>query len=79
MAKIIQISQKRFVSFKMTANQTQGSKRFVTKFLLAEKCKVCEIYRRMWHMYEETCSSQKDVYKRAKCGFVITSLSQKGN
>ena len=37
--------------------------RSVTKFLVAEKCKQCEIYRRMCDVYEDACLNQKDIYK----------------
>ena len=42
--------------FKMTANQTQSTRleqRFVIKFMVAEKCKPCEIYSRMGDVYIE--------------------------
>ena len=39
--------------------------RSVIQFLLAEKCKPCEINRRMY-MYKEACFSENKVYKWAK-------------
>ena len=44
----------------MDANQTQCSKleqRFVIKFLVAEKYKPCEIYKRMCDVNGEVCFS----------------------
>ena len=35
----------------------------VIKYLLAKKCKPCEIYRRMCDVYGEACFSKKNVYK----------------
>ena len=55
--------------FKMAANQTESSRleqRSVIKFLVAEKCKPCEIYRRMSDVYGEACFSEKNVYKWAE-------------
>ena len=40
--------------------------RSVTKFLVGEKCKPAEIYRRMSTMYGATCFSRKNVYKWVK-------------
>ena len=54
----------------MATNQTvwsrleQGS---VIKFLVAEKCKPCEIYRRMLNVYGKVCSSQKMFPNRLNC------------
>ena len=48
--------------FKIVANQRERSRyeqRSVIKFLLAEKGKPCEIYRKMCYVYEEVCFSQK--------------------
>ena len=64
----------------MAVNHTDGfrlEKRSVRKSLLAEKCKPCEIYRRMWDVNGEACLSQKDIYKWAKDEFARTSLSRK--
>ena len=67
MAKIISISQNDVLRlFKMVANQTKCSRleqRFVIKFLLAEKCKPCEIYGRKCDVYGEAYFSRKNVYK----------------
>ena len=44
----------------MVANQTELSsldQRSVFKSLVAEKCKLCEIYRRMCNVYGEACFS----------------------
>ena len=46
----------------MGTNQTKSSRfeqRSVKKFLVAEKCNPCEIYRRMCDVYREACFSQK--------------------
>ena len=46
----------------MAANETQCSRieqRSLIKFLLAEKCKPREIYRRICDVYGEACFSQK--------------------
>ena len=46
--------------FKMAAIQTVCSRQMsIIKFLLAEKCKPCDIYRRMCDVYRETCFSHK--------------------
>ena len=71
-----------FVSnfFKIVADQTEFfmlEQRSVIKFLLAEKCKLCEIYRTMYHVYGLACFSQSNVYKWVKHGFITTNLSQK--
>ena len=53
----------------MVWNQTECSKleqRSVIKFLVAEKCKPCEIYRKMCNVHGEACFNEKDVYKWAK-------------
>ena len=55
----------------------QIEQRSVIKYLLAEKCKQCEIYRRMCNVYREACFSQNFFYKSAKHGFTTTSLNQK--
>ena len=63
-------------------NRTECSwleQKSVIKFLVAEKCKPCEIYRRMCDVYRKACFSQKNVYERAKHGFAITRLSLKDN
>ena len=49
----------------------------VIKFLVAEKCIPCGIYRRMSDVYRESYFSQKDVYKWTNNGFATTSLSQR--
>ena len=46
----------------MVTNQTDSSRleqRSVIKFLVAEKCKPCKIYWRMYDIYEEACFSTK--------------------
>ena len=45
----------------MTENQTMPTleQRSVIKFLVAEKSKLCEIYKRMGDAYREACFSQK--------------------
>ena len=47
------------------------------QFLMAEKCKPCEINRKMCDVYGEACFNQNNVYKKAKYRVTITSLSQK--
>ena len=49
----------------------------VIKSLIVDKCKTCEIYRRMCEMYREACFSQNIVHKWAKNGFATTSQSRK--
>ena len=64
----------------MAANHTQCStfeQRSVIRFMLAEKCKSCEIYRRMSDVYGETLFSQRNIQKCVKQGFATKSLSQK--
>ena len=54
--------------FKKTANQTECSsleQMSVIKFLVAEKCKLYEIYRRMCDVYANAYFSQNNVYKWA--------------
>ena len=53
----------------------------VLKFLVVEKCKPCEIYRRICDVYEEASLSLKDVYEWGKGGFSTTkwqSIEWKG-
>ena len=52
----------------------------VIKYFI-EKCKPCEIYRKMDDVYKETCFSQKkNLYKKAKYKFSSNLiLSQKNN
>ena len=53
----------KYVLVKMMANQTEYSRleqRFVIKFLVAKKCKPCEIYRKMCDVYREVCFGQND-------------------
>ena len=62
----------------MVASQTEYLKqRSVIKFMVAEKCKPCEIYRRMCDEYGEACFSQRNIYKLAKHGIATMILSQK--
>ena len=52
----------------MMANQTQCSwfqQRSVIKYLLAEKCKLCEIYKRIYDVYK-ACFDKKNIYKWTK-------------
>ena len=46
-------------------------------FLVAQKCKPCDIYRKMCNGCGKECFSQKNAYKRAKHGFATTRLSRK--
>ena len=55
----------------MTVNQTDCSKleeRSVITFLVAEKCKPCEIYRRISDVYGEACFNQNIVVNRLNIG-----------
>ena len=57
--------------------QTECSRleqRSVIIFLVSEKCKPREIYRRMCDVYGEAYFSQKYVYQWTKCGFATMSL-----
>ena len=70
------------ISFEVIPNGSKSEcsrfeQRSVIKFLVAEKCKTFEIYRRMCYVYGETCSSQKNLYKWAKYRFATTNLNQK--
>ncbi len=51
----------------------------VIRFLLAEKCKQYEIYRKMSDVYGKASFSKKNVYKWTKYGCETTSPSQKDN
>ncbi len=53
----------------------QIEQRSFIKYLLAEKCKPCEIYRRVFDVFREECFSQKNLYTWAKQGFATTKLS----
>ena len=64
----------------LMAGQTEHFKfeeRSVIKFLVAEKCKPCEIYRRMCDVFGDACFSKNNVYKWAKLGFATSSHNQK--
>ena len=81
--KINLISQKIFLLrlFKIVANQTGCSRfeqRSFIKFLVAEKCKPCKIYRTMGDVYGEANFCQK-VYKylQSKHGLANMTLNQK--
>ena len=48
--------------FKMSANQTlcfRIKQRSAIKFWVSEKCKQCELYKRMWDLYGKACFSKK--------------------
>ena len=47
----------------MPANQRK-SFRLVSKQIFAEKCKSCQIYRRMYAVYGEACFSKKTKKKK---------------
>ena len=60
----------------MAANQKEFSwleQRSVMKVLLAEKCKPCEIYRKMCDVYKEACFGEKIVFEWVEKGFASTS------
>ena len=61
----------------MVANQTEYSRleqRSVIKYLVTEKYKLYEIYRRMWDVYGEACFSPKK-FTNGQNMFASTSLS----
>ena len=63
--------------FTIAANQcATGLNRGLSKFLVAEKHKLCKIYGKI-HVYREACFSKKKLYKQAKYGFAIINLSQR--
>ena len=62
----------------MMTNETMLEQRSDIKFLVAEKYKSYEIYRRMCDMYRETCFSQ-NIYSLAEHGFITMNVSRKGN
>ena len=70
-----------FKLFKMVVNQcSKLEQRSVIKFLVAEKCKPCESYWRMYNVNREAYFSQKKSLQWSKYGFVIImSLNQKDN
>ena len=74
-------SKNQNICFKAIQNGNKSNSGFeqksVFKFLLAEKCKPCEIYRRMCDVYGEAYFSKDNVFKWAKHKFFIMSLSQK--
>ena len=47
------------------------------KYLVAEKCKQCEIYERMFDVYEAACFTPNIVRKSSKHGRPTTRLRQK--
>ena len=49
----------------------QIEQRSFIKYLLAEKCKLCEIYQRMCEGYREACFSQKKIYKWLNMGLPL--------
>ena len=48
--------------------------RSIIKYLVAETCKPCEIYRTLCDVYEETCFNKKNLYKWVKHGFDFKSV-----
>ena len=55
--------------FKISANQINQFRlvqRSVMKFLVAEKCKLCEIYWTICDVYGEACFSQNSLQRRSK-------------
>ena len=51
-----------YLFFKMVTNQTESSgleQKSVIKFLEDDKCKPCEIYRRICNVFREACFSQR--------------------
>ena len=65
----------------MEANQTESSmleQKSVIKFLVAEKCKPCEVYWQICDVYREAFFSQEKMFTiRLKYEFLTTSLSRK--
>ena len=49
------------------------------QFLLAEKRKPYEIYRRIFDVYREASFISENIYKSAKHGFATTNLTRKHN
>ena len=49
-------------------------KKSVIKFLVAENCKLCEIYRRMCDAYREACFSQKKFMNRLNMGLLLWAI-----
>ena len=65
----------------MAGNQTDYTRldqKSVTKFLLAEKCKLFEIYRKFTMCTEKHVFVKKNVYEWAKQRFTTMSLNRKG-
>ena len=54
----------------------QIEQRSVIKYLLAEKYKPCEIYRRMCDVYGEASFSQRNFSKLAKHGLATTNRTE---
>ena len=50
--------------------------RSVIKFLVAEKCKPCEIYRRMCDAYGEACFSHKKITNEIKMSLLLWVIRQ---
>ena len=81
----IGLEQKLFQShkniyFKVNQNgikSNQAWKEFSQQILVAENCKSCEIYKRMYDIYGEVYFSSNNVYKWVKHRVVNTSLNKK--
>ena len=67
MAKIISILQK-YLFFEPIQNggKSRLEQKSVIKFLVAEKCKPCEIYKRICDKYREECFSKKMLTNKLK-------------
>ena len=55
---------------------TRPEQRSVIEFLVAEKCKPCEIYRRVYDVHEKAYLN-RNVYIWTKNGFATTSLIER--
>ena len=70
-------SQKIFANGLNMGLPLQREQRSFIKYLLVEKCKPCEIYRRMYDLYREAYFSQRNLHKWVKHRFATTILIQK--
>ena len=63
----------------MATNQagcSRSGQKSVVQFLLVQKCKPCDIYRRMCDVYGEASFSQRNFSKLAKHGFATTNRTE---
>ena len=67
--------------FKMVTNRSTSGLKSVIKSLVAEKCKPCEIYRRMCDVYRQAYFNSENVYRSRNlfspiCSSVILELKE---